>query len=179
MNPGLPQTHCDYFQLRICEADVPADPSQVWEEGAVSQRRRVQGGLEQIQLRLFEGKLAIYRVTHHIVPNLPWHQNKSCILVWGPCTKTQLLFWCQREVGNTLNHRRLLRIFDLCALNIGHTEQCILSHLESAVATIGFLRSPVCLGNSEITIDITNPLFAKLDRNHMLITPNKKNCVVN
>ena len=27
-----------------------------------------------------------------------WHQNKSSVLVWGPCTKTQPLFWCQREV---------------------------------------------------------------------------------
>ena len=27
-----------------------------------------------------------------------WRQNKSYVLVWGPCTKTQPLFWCQWEV---------------------------------------------------------------------------------
>ena len=32
-----------------------------------------------------------------------WHQNKSSVLVWGPCTKTQLMFWCQWEVWHNLN----------------------------------------------------------------------------
>ena len=27
-----------------------------------------------------------------------WHENKGSVLVWGPCTKTQPLFWRQREV---------------------------------------------------------------------------------
>ena len=31
------------------------------------------------------------------------HQNKSSVLVWGPCTKTELLFWCQREIWHNLN----------------------------------------------------------------------------
>ena len=32
-----------------------------------------------------------------------WHQNKGCVLVYAPYTKTQLLFRCQQEVGNYLN----------------------------------------------------------------------------
>ena len=31
-----------------------------------------------------------------------WHQNKSSDLVWGPCTKTQLLFWCQQDICHNL-----------------------------------------------------------------------------
>ena len=34
-----------------------------------------------------------------------WLQNKSSVLVWGPCTKTQLLFWSQREVCHNLSCR--------------------------------------------------------------------------
>ena len=52
----------------VGEADVPADPSQV-REGAVPQRRRVQGGLEPIQLRLLEGKDGIY-CDHTICHNM-------------------------------------------------------------------------------------------------------------
>ena len=32
-----------------------------------------------------------------------WHQNKSSVLVWSPCTKTQPLLWSQREFWNNLN----------------------------------------------------------------------------
>ena len=32
-----------------------------------------------------------------------WHQNNSSVLVWGLCTKMQLLFWSQREVCHNLN----------------------------------------------------------------------------
>ena len=32
-----------------------------------------------------------------------WHQNKNYVSVWGPCTKTQHLFRCQRKVWNNLN----------------------------------------------------------------------------
>ena len=38
-----------------------------------------------------------------------WHQNKSCVLVHGPHTKTVLLFWCQWEVlHNLIGHPVLL-----------------------------------------------------------------------
>ena len=32
-----------------------------------------------------------------------WLQNKSCVLVHGPHTKTELLFWSQREVWHNLD----------------------------------------------------------------------------
>ena len=32
-----------------------------------------------------------------------WHQNKGCVLVHGPHTKTELKLWCQREVWHNLN----------------------------------------------------------------------------
>ena len=38
-----------------------------------------------------------------LFPISPWHQDKSSVLVWGPCTKMQPWFWCQRAVGNNLN----------------------------------------------------------------------------
>ena len=39
-----------------------------------------------------------------------WHQNKGCILVHGSHTKTELLFWCQREVWiNVMRHPVLSR----------------------------------------------------------------------
>ena len=31
-----------------------------------------------------------------------WHQNNSSVLVWGPCTKMELLLWCEREVRHNL-----------------------------------------------------------------------------
>ena len=31
-----------------------------------------------------------------------WHWFESCVLVWGLNTKAQLLFCCQREVGNNV-----------------------------------------------------------------------------
>ena len=42
-----------------------------------------------------------------------WHQNKSSVLVWGPCTQTQPLFWCKQEVWINLNGHTLhcLRIY--------------------------------------------------------------------
>ena len=42
----------------------------------------------------------IFRLTRHVDSNIRYiHQNTtSSVLVWGPCTKTQPLFWCQREV---------------------------------------------------------------------------------
>ena len=39
-----------------------------------------------------------YRMTHHLDSNLHLHKNISCVLVHGPHTKTELSFWCQREV---------------------------------------------------------------------------------
>ena len=33
-----------------------------------------------------------------LFPTFHWHQNKGCILVHGPHTKAELLFWYQREV---------------------------------------------------------------------------------
>ena len=35
--------------------------------------------------------------------------DKSSLLVWGPCTKMQPLFWCQREVGNNVNDHPALQ----------------------------------------------------------------------
>ena len=32
-----------------------------------------------------------------------WHQNKGCVLVHGPPTKTELFIWCQQEVLHNLN----------------------------------------------------------------------------
>ena len=37
-----------------------------------------------------------------------WHQNKSSVLIWGAYTKTQHLFWCQREVCHNLNGHPVL-----------------------------------------------------------------------
>ena len=41
---------------------------------------------------------SLYRVTHHVESNLLLTSKQKFLLVWGPCSKTQLLFWCQREV---------------------------------------------------------------------------------
>ena len=41
-------------------------------------------------------------------------KNRSSVLVWGPCTKTQHLLWCQREVCHNLNgHPVLMEYFRL------------------------------------------------------------------
>ena len=37
-----------------------------------------------------------------LLPTSCWHENKGCVLVSGPWPKTQLLFCCQREVGNNV-----------------------------------------------------------------------------
>ena len=49
---------------------------------------------------------AHYRVTIHIVTNLPFtpkQRLRTCVLVHAPHTKTELLFWCIQEVGNNVN----------------------------------------------------------------------------
>ena len=43
----------------------------------------------------------MYRVHITLIQTSRWHQNNS--LVWGPCTKMQPLFWCQREVWQNPN----------------------------------------------------------------------------
>ena len=55
-------------------------------------------------------------------PTSRWQQNKGCVLVHGPHTKTGLLFWRQREVGNYLNgHPVELEVFNaiLCFFLVG------------------------------------------------------------
>ena len=65
------------------------------------------------------GKAEVYPATHScksvvsyhqstgwpftLFPTSRWHLNKSSILAWGPCIKTQPLFWCQQEFGNNVN----------------------------------------------------------------------------
>ena len=44
-----------------------------------------------------------YRVTIHVVSNLPLTTNQRLSLVHGPHTKGELMFLCQWEVGNTVN----------------------------------------------------------------------------
>ena len=39
-----------------------------------------------------------------------YHQNRGCLLVYGPYTKAQPLFWCQQHQGNNLNGHP---VFDL------------------------------------------------------------------
>ena len=58
INLGFIETHCGCLQLRFRETEVPADPSQV-REGPLPQRRRVQRGMEPIQLRLLKGEYGI------------------------------------------------------------------------------------------------------------------------
>ena len=38
-----------------------------------------------------------------------WHQSNICVLVHGPLTKTELLFWCKGEVLINLNDHPVLR----------------------------------------------------------------------
>ena len=37
-----------------------------------------------------------------------WRQNKSCVLLNGPHTKTELLFWWQREVWDNQNSHHVI-----------------------------------------------------------------------
>ena len=42
-------------------------------------------------------------LTITLFPTFNSHQNNSCVLVHWPHTKTELLFWLQKEVGNNMN----------------------------------------------------------------------------
>ena len=55
-----------------------------------------------------------------LFPTTRWHQNKGCVSVPGPRTKTELLFWYQREVWTNL----------MCHLVFEHiSDEYRLSHL--------------------------------------------------
>ena len=44
-------------------------------------------------------RLSILQATvQYLIQTSCWHENKSCISIYGPHIKTELLFWCQREV---------------------------------------------------------------------------------
>ena len=51
-----------------------------------------------------------YRVTVHVYPNLPLHQNNSSAWGWGACTKELPLFWCQWKVGNNVNGQAVVYV---------------------------------------------------------------------
>ena len=55
--------------------------------------------------------LYMYWVPFRLCQTSRWHQNTSSVLVWGSCTKTELLLWCQREVcHNLIGHPVLLHL---------------------------------------------------------------------
>ena len=61
-----------------------------------------------------------------------WHQNKGCVLVHVPHTKTELLFWSQREVRNNLNGHPVVLSVSLCLSGcpLQHsTGRCLFSEL--------------------------------------------------
>ena len=54
-----------------------------------------------------------------LFPTFRWHQNKISVLAWGPCTKAQPLFWCQREVGENVS----LPLYDMYIQSVGLKEK--------------------------------------------------------
>ena len=73
---------------------------------------------------------ALYRVTQHLVPNLPLTFMWKFRFSMGPCTKTQLLFSCQQEAWNNLNGHPVL--FPYCSLLDSSSKNLLLGSSNAA-----------------------------------------------
>ena len=56
-----------------------------------------------------------------LFPTSSCHQITGAVLVWGACTKTELLIWCQQEVWNNVNGQPVLSLHIICSLAFGLT----------------------------------------------------------
>ena len=97
------------FQVAKLIMKPPATRYTQWNSSQIEDLSPVRAVVLVIwQYPLHEGKTLRIEITGWPVtlfPRFCCHQNKGCILEYGPYNKTQVFFWCQQHLGyNVMGH---------------------------------------------------------------------------